>query len=256
MAMADSVRLSKADLHIHTRAGDGLASPKRVLAEGLRRQLQVIAITDHDQLDGARRAADLLATMDRPPIELIIGSEVSTRQGHLLALFIERPLPFFTSVEATIEAIKAQNGLVVIPHPLGRLAPSLSRRRIVALLEKGYPIDGIELYNPSPGNRAARARATALNQTWGLAATGGSDAHFWQHIGAAYTLFPGHTAADLRQAILSRQTQAGGMESSPEHVPWAAVVGQTVWSLFVDTPRKLLHRAHADSTIASGRRST
>jgi len=237
--------LSRADLHIHTSAGDGIASPQRVLAVALQRHLQVIAITDHDQLDGARRAAELLA-MGTAALELIIGCEVTTRQGHLLALFIERQLPFFKRVEDTIDAIKAQSGLVVVPHPLGRLVPSLSAKKIAELVAKGYPIDGIELYNPSPANRAHRAQVNALNHTWGLAAIGGSDAHFWQHVGAAYTLFPGHTAADLRRAILSRHTWVGGMESPPARLPAIALVAQGVWSLFVDPPRKLLHRARAD----------
>jgi hypothetical protein len=80
----------------------------------------------------------------------------------------------------------------------------------------------------------------AANQQWHCAETGGSDAHFWQHIGAAYTLFPGSTAEDLRQGILARSTRAGGQETPPEHLPAATYVAQCAWSWFVDPPRRVM----------------
>jgi predicted metal-dependent phosphoesterase TrpH len=239
-------RMGHADLHMHTNLGDGTASPARVLHEAHRRGLDVIALTDHDHLEGAKRVDELLrrehlaseGAAERR-IEMIWGCEVTTRDGHLLGLFISQPVKMLQRAEATIEAIKAQGGLVVVPHPMGRLVPSLSRRRIEELLARGYAIDGIELYNPSPANAGVRAEVCRLNETWGLAATGGSDAHFWQHIGAAYTLFPGCTADDLRRAILEHTTRAGGQEQPPERLPVAAYVLQCGWSWFVDPPRKI-----------------
>lgn len=88
---------------------------------------------------------------------MITGVEVSTRQGHLIGLFVTRAPGPGRPVEESIDAIKQQGGLVIVPHPLGRLVPSLSRRRIDSLLAAGYAIDGIEMYNPSPANAAQRA---------------------------------------------------------------------------------------------------
>src|SRR5437660_4373912 len=173
---------SRADIHMHTNLGDGWASPARVIEEATRKGLRLIAITDHDHLEGAKRVEELLARQNNA-LQLITGVEVSTRQGHLLGLFVKKAPKAMRSVEESIEAIKEQGGLVIVPHPLGRLVPSLSRARIDALLEKGYPIDGIEIYNPSPANASMRPVVRAANQQWGLAETGGSDAHFWQHIG-------------------------------------------------------------------------
>jgi hypothetical protein len=237
-------RLGRADLHLHTNLGDGTASPARVLGEARRRGLDVIAVTDHDHLEGAKRVADLLARESADeqaahPIHLIWGSEVTTREGHFIGLFLREPVKMLRRVEETIEAIAAQGGLCIVPHPLGRLVPSLSRRKIDELLERGYPLDGIELYNPSPANRAARAEVRRLNEQWGLAAVGGSDAHFWQHIGAAYTTFAGRTPDDLRAALTARATHEGGQETPPEHLPAAAYVAQCAWSWFVDPPRKV-----------------
>ncbi len=236
------VPLGRADIHMHTNLGDGTASPARVLAEAERRGLDVIAITDHDHLEGARRVQDLLAASGKP-IQMITGIEVTTRQGHLLGLFVQKPLKMLRSVEWSIEAIKEQGGLVVIPHPMGRLVPSLSRRKIDELLSRGFAIDAIETYNPSPANRSQRQEVLRLNQAeWNLAETGGSDAHFWQHIGSAYTTFSGRGIEDFRAALLAKTTKAGGQEQPPERLPVAALVGQCAWAWFVDPPRKIVRR--------------
>jgi predicted metal-dependent phosphoesterase TrpH len=229
---------SRADIHMHTNLGDGWASPAQIIKIALERGLRLIAITDHDHGEGARRVADLLAQQE-VPLQMITGVEVSTRQGHLLGLFIQKAPRAMRSVEESIDAIKEQGGLVVIPHPLGRLVPSLSRARIDELLKNGFPIDGIEIYNPSPANDSMRLAVRRANQQWHLAETGGSDAHFWQHIGSAYTLFPGSTPDDLHRAILERTASPGGQELPPVRLSPAAYVAQCAWSWFVDPPRRI-----------------
>ncbi len=233
----------RADLHMHTNLGDGTASPERVVREARRRGLDVIAVTDHDHMEGAKRVADVLAReaeeSGQPPIQMVWGCEVTTRQGHFLGLFMREPVKMLRHVEDTIDAIKSQGGLCVVPHPMGRLVPSLSRRKIEELLSRGFALDGIELYNPSPANAHARADVRHMNGEWRLAPVGGSDAHFWQHIGAAYTLFPGRTPENLRRAIVAGTTREGGQDTPPERLPVAAYVLQCGWSWFVDPPRKV-----------------
>lgn len=230
---------SRADIHMHTNLGDGWASPARVIEESTRRGLRLIAITDHDHIEGAKRVEELLAQQNST-LQIVTGVEVSTRQGHLLGLFVKKAPKALRSVEESIEAIKEQGGLVIVPHPFGRLVPSLSRAKIDALLEKGYTIDGIEIYNPSPANASMRSAVRAANQQWGLAETGGSDAHFWQHIGSAYTLFPGSNSEDLRRAILERNARSGGQELPPVRLSAGAYVAQCAWSWFVDPPRRII----------------
>ncbi|MDG4825390.1 PHP domain-containing protein [Asanoa sp. WMMD1127] len=234
----------RADLHAHTNLGDGWISPARLVREATRNGLSVIAVTDHDHVEGAKRVAEILAAQESG-LQLVSGVEVSTRGGHLIGLFVERaPRPMRT-VEESIDAIKEQGGLVVVPHPMGRLVPSLGRRRIDALLAAGYGIDGIEIYNPSPANAGRRDAVRQANAEWGLAEIGASDAHFWQHIGAGYTRFPGGTPADLRQAILDRAVGAGGQERPPARLNPASYVAQCAWSWFVDPPHRLLRRRRA-----------
>lgn len=239
-----SIPYSRADIHMHTNLGDGWASPARVIEEATRRHLALIAVTDHDHLEGAKRVEELLHRQ-QSPLQMITGVEVSTRQGHLLGLFVQKAPKPGRPVEESIEAIKAQGGLVIVPHPLGRLVPSLSRAKIDALLAKGYPLDGIEIYNPSPANASMRATVRTANADWHLAEIGGSDAHFWQHIGAAYTLFSGSTPQDLRQAIVERTVRAGGQEQPPARLSPGIYVAQCAWSWFVDPPRRIMRRRRA-----------
>lgn len=238
MSLTTPAGYSRADIHMHTNLGDGWSSPAKVIEEATRKGLRLIAVTDHDHTEGAKRVAELLE-QQQSTLQMITGVEVSTRQGHLLGLFIKKAPRAMRSVEESIEAIKEQGGLVVVPHPLGRLVPSLSRAKIDELLNKGYEIDGIEMYNPTPANASMRPVVRAANREWRLAETGGSDAHFWQHISAAYTLFPGETPDDLREAVLARTTRPGGQELPPAHLPAGVYVAQCAWSWFVDPPRRI-----------------
>ena len=85
-----------------------------------------------------------------------------------------------------------------------------------------------------------RSTVRLANAQWGLAEMGGSDAHFWQHIGAAYTLFPGSSPADLRHAILERTVCPGGQGIPPVRLSPASYVAQCAWSWFVDPPRRIM----------------
>lgn len=230
---------SRADIHMHTNLGDGWASPARVVEEATRQGLHLIAITDHDHIEGAKRVEELIVQQNSP-LKMITGVEVSTRQGHLIGLFVKKAPKALRPVEESIEDIKAQGGIVIVPHPLGRLVPSLSRAKIDALLDKGYAIDGIEMYNPSPANASMRSVVRTANQQWRFAETGGSDAHFWQHIGAAYTLFPGSSPEDLRCAILERSVRPGGHELPPARLSVSVYAAQCAWSWFVDPPRRVM----------------
>lgn len=226
---------------MHTNLGDGWISPARLVQTATLRQLALIAVTDHDHVEGARRVEELLAERNRA-VRMITGVEVSTRHGHLLGLFVRKAPRPLRPAQESIDAIKEQGGLVIVPHPFGRLVPSLSRRRIDSLLAAGYAIDGIETYNPSPANAAQRAAVRSANEEWGLAEIGASDAHFWQHVGAAYTRFPGTTADDLRRAIVERTARAGGQDQRPARLNPGVYVAQCAWSWFVDPPRRIARR--------------
>jgi predicted metal-dependent phosphoesterase TrpH len=204
--------MGKADLHIHTNHGDGLDSVEAILdyVESAT-DLDVIAVTEHDNLAAAHAAREHWAR-GRYRFDLIAGVEVTTLQGHLIALYLEEPVESLRPIEETIDAIHRRGGVSFVPHPFSWLTRSVgaaSFDRVAAQKERGTWFDAIELANESPAARRFQERARALNAArYRLPAVGASDAHFVQAIGSARTLFPGAGAADLRAAIASGATRA------------------------------------------------
>ncbi len=235
--------MARADLHIHSRVSDGMASVEDVIARAEATPgLDLIAITDHEDATGGHRGRELAAKRSSR-VEVIVGAEVTTRHGHLLALFIDHCPRSFRSVERTLEDIHAQGGLAVIPHPLSWLTRSLSRRtidRVVAANEPGVTFDAIETHNPSPAGRLTAARARRLNRRWGLPQTGSSDAHHLPHLGSGWTDFPGSTAEDLRLALAEGRVHARMHRyASLREVGVGQAVLGLAWG-YTATPRKIL----------------
>lgn len=206
-------RLGRADLHIHTRASDGTAGVAEILDAVLARgDLDVIAITDHERIDAALAARAMAA--DRGlPVEVVIGEEVTTRGGHLLALFVEAPIRPLRSLRSTIAAIHDEGGLAVPAHPLvpyPLCAQGWVLRRLLADPDPRFHPDGLETFNPTAAGRYWHGRVVRFAAEHGLAALGNSDAHTIEQIGLCHTTFPGRTANDLRAAILARSTHAHG----------------------------------------------
>jgi predicted metal-dependent phosphoesterase TrpH len=204
-------RWNKADIHIHTNHSDGMAGVRAVLQHVAETDLRVIAITDHDTLVGAYEAREIMAER-RYPFELVLGEEVSTSAGHVLALFIDQPITPGMSVEATIAAIHACGGLAIAAHPYGKFVNSVGRKleRYARGPEPHWRFDGVEAFNASLWNAHDNAAAAAAAASLGLPACGGSDSHSLATIGLGYTLFPGRTAADLRAAIVAGLVRPGG----------------------------------------------
>ena len=237
-------RFSAADLQLHTAHGDGMADARALLDHvELRTDLDVIAVTDHDDIRGALRARELHAQHPYP-FEFVPGIELTTRAGHILGLWVEEPLRPFRPLAESIAAVHRAGGLVVIPHPFSYLTRSVGQRALEQLLAAADPEtlpDGIEIANQTPAGRVTGARARRANrERYHLAETGGSDAHFLEEVGASRTLFVGRTAAELRAAIKARATQ--GVFAYPVSLRAIGVrrlAAQQVRGLAV-TPRKVL----------------
>jgi predicted metal-dependent phosphoesterase TrpH len=235
--------VGKADLHIHTRYGDGMATVPEILAHVERLgDLDVIAVTEHDTLRAGEEARELHARGSYS-FDAICGMEVTTLDGHLLALFIDEPVASFMRMEPTLEAIHKLGGLAVVPHPLSYLTRSASVRvidRVGASNDDAVYFDAIEEYNMSPAGRVTSARARRLNETrFHLAAVGSSDAHFLESIGSAYTLFDGSTAGDLRRSIAAKTTAgAAGRAPRISELGYRNVALQQ-WRGMMATPRNM-----------------
>ncbi|MEX0750525.1 MAG: PHP-associated domain-containing protein, partial [Dehalococcoidia bacterium] len=204
--------------------------------------LDVIAVTEHDTLRAADEARELHARRDYR-FALVMGEEVTTLDGHLLALFIEEPVPSFRRMEPTLEAIHRQGGLAIVPHPLSWLTRSVHARvldRVALTPNGGIHFDGIEEYNLSPAGRVTSARARRLNrERYHLAALGCSDAHFLASVGSAYTRFEGTTAGELRRAIDAKTTEgAAGRAPRMNELGYRNIAVQS-WRGMMATPRNM-----------------
>ncbi len=205
-------RLGRADLHIHTLASDGTAGVVEILDHVERNtELDVIAITDHERIDAAL-AGRAMARDRGLSFEVVVGEEVTTLGGHLLALFIESPIKPFRSMRSTIAAIHDQGGLAIPAHPLvpyPLCAQGFVLRRLLAD-EPRYRPDAIEAFNPTTLGRPWHGRVVRFANEHGLARVGNSDAHSLEAIGIGYTTFAGRNGTDLRAAIAERATQHHG----------------------------------------------
>ena len=212
--MTDSgLRPGRADLHIHTLASDGTAGSEAILdhVEG-RTDLDVIAISDHERIDAALAARSM--ARDRGlRAEVVVGEEVTTLGGHLLALYLDLPIRPYRSLRTTILAVHDAGGLAIPAHPLvpyPLCAQGWMLRRLLDDPDPRARPDGLETFNPTSLGRPWHRRVVAFADEHGLAHVGNSDAHALDAIATGWTTFPGHDAADLRRAIETRTTEHGG----------------------------------------------
>jgi predicted metal-dependent phosphoesterase TrpH len=213
MTMHPSQRPGHADLHVHTLASDGTSSVEEILDHVIRvGLLDIIAIADHERIDAALAARQMVA--DRGlGIDVVVGEEISTRGGHLLGLFLERPVPPLRSLRWSIEAVHDQGGLAIPAHPLvpyPLCAQAFMLRRLLASDDPAVRPDAIETFNPTALGRYRHDRVVAFAAEHDLPQLGNSDAHAAEQVGAGFTTFPGRTVDDLRAAILARTTRHHG----------------------------------------------
>ena len=200
------------DLHCHTRASfDCLSSPASVVRAAASRGLTHLAITDHETVAGALEARDI-AREHAPELTVLVGEEVRTREGDLIAMFIERAVPRGMSAAETIAAIREQGGLVGVPHPFDRYRGSLLRALEGSPFEA--PVDWIEIHNARVMVGDGNAQAAAYAADRGLPGVAVSDAHSVLEVGVAYTALDGDpSTADGLLAALPTAELIGGRAS-------------------------------------------
>jgi hypothetical protein len=200
-----------ADLHLHTiYSYDGTAPLSAVLTRAKQLGLDVIAITDHDEIKGALKAMILAPQYG---VEVIPAIEITTADGDLLALFITEKVDAGLSLIETVLRVRELGGVCIAPHPMagGMGMKSLSGRTILKALRNPLVADtliGIETYNGTAIDRISNHYANILASRLHIAKTGSSDAHTIDTIGFGVTEFEGHTAADLVSALRNKTTKA------------------------------------------------
>ena len=207
----------KIDLHVHTcYSYDGLITPRQLITYSKKRGLDGVAVTDHDTIHGALKLAN------RREIVVIPGVEVSSFQGHVLALNVTELIPSKLSMLETVEKIHELGGVAVAAHP------SVMIKGLRIRLSEGLGFDAVEVINSAA---FPFFLSTCLNRKMavnlGLPQTGGSDAHYALEIGSAYTLIDADSEVDdIVEAIRKGKTTAFG-----KAIPWKIRLEKEVLSL-------------------------
>ena len=184
-----------AELHCHTcYSKDSLMLPGRLIRVARQHGLQRLAVTDHNALDGALRAAEM------DPELIVPGEEIMTTGGELLAYYVRELVPPGLSPEKTIEILRQQSAVVCVAHPFDALRAGHWDE---AELREILPVvDAIEVFNARVAAPAQNRRAAELAAAAGKPGIAGSDAHAYLEVGRAATLLPAfHDAAGLRSAL-------------------------------------------------------
>jgi predicted metal-dependent phosphoesterase TrpH len=187
------------EFHCHTSASkDSLTRPETLLEACRRKGIERVVVTDHNTIQGALRAKEI------DPQRVIVGEEIMTTKGELLAAFVMEEVPPGLSPEETITRLREQGAFISVSHPFDRLRKGAWK--LPDLLAIKDQVDAIEIFNARcmwPGfNHQARDFAVQHD----LIGTAGSDAHTTYELGAATMLLPEFSDTDsLRQAL--RQVQ-------------------------------------------------
>jgi predicted metal-dependent phosphoesterase TrpH/glycosyltransferase involved in cell wall biosynthesis len=169
------------DLHMHTDHSSDCATPAATLLEAAKAAgLGAIAITDHNEVSGAHEARALAEEMGG--IKVIVAEEVKTAdQGEVIGLFIEEKIPRGMTLQETIAAIRAQGGLVYVPHPFDRMHAVPDYEHLLDVVED---VDAIEVFNPRVAFSAFNEEAARFAQKYRIVAGAGSDSHVAAGLGS------------------------------------------------------------------------
>ncbi len=173
--------LIEVDLHMHTDHSTDCATPVEVLLQTARdRGLGAIAITDHNEVSGALEARRIAAEMG--DIKVIVAEEVKTaEQGEVIGLFLEEKIPKGLTMAETIAAIRAQDGLVYVPHPFDRFHSVPDYEHLIDIVEE---VDILEVFNPRVAVTAFNEEAERFARKYRIVPGAGSDSHVAQGLGS------------------------------------------------------------------------
>jgi predicted metal-dependent phosphoesterase TrpH len=202
----------KVDMHTHSEYSPDSRTPLASQAAAVRAAgLDVVCATDHNTIEGALRLRELA-----DGFRVIVGEEVSSRDGEIIGLFLDKPVPRGLSAEETIARIRDQGGLVSVPHPFSRNRRFHLRRSV---LERVWTdIDCIEVFNAREAFTQDNVRAAAFANEKGLPGAVGSDAHRASEIGRAWVEVEEFAGRDDFIAALREGSIIGKLTGNYIHV--------------------------------------
>jgi predicted metal-dependent phosphoesterase TrpH len=164
-------------------SGDSTTTPDELEQAVVESGIDVLCITDHNAVVGALELAGRL------PCRVVVGEELRTHAGEIIGLFLSERVPFGVSPREAAERIRAQDGVVYVPHPFDPMRRNLAEPALLELTAAGL-IDAVEVLNAKTSLRSLNERAAQFAAAHGLAAGAGSDAHVPDALGSAYVEMP------------------------------------------------------------------
>lgn len=192
----------KVDLHSHTiYSRDCLTPPEALIARARARGLDKIAVTEHNNLAGA------LAAKALAPDLVIVGEEIKTTHGEIIAYFVKECVPKGLSPQETVARLREQGAFISIPHPLDSLRSSaMGRENVLQILDQ---VDALEIRNARCVRPADNIAAVEMAAAHGKLITAGSDAHTLFEVGRCTLQMPPFedNAESFRAALAQAQPQ-------------------------------------------------
>ena len=183
------------EFHCHTQASkDSLTRPADLVATARRKGIDRVVVTDHNSIAGAREAQAIDSEL------IIIGEEIMTTKGEILAAFVQEEIPAYLTPMETIRRLKEQGAFISVSHPFDEMRKGGWKEN--DLLEILPFVDAIEVYNSRCMLPRFNRRAELFAHEYNIAGTVGSDAHAAFEVGRSLLLLDQFTGPEgMRQVI-------------------------------------------------------
>jgi len=191
----------RVEFHCHTiYSKDSLLSPEALLETCQKKGIDRVVITDHNTIAGGVHAAAI------DPSRAIIGEEIKTQEGELLAFFVQEEIPPGLAPMEAINRLREQGAFISVSHPFDVMRNG--HWQIEALLEVLPHVDAIETFNARCMQADYNHQANEFARQHNLTGTVGSDAHAAFELGRATMLLPDfHDAQSLQRSLQEAQAQ-------------------------------------------------
>jgi predicted metal-dependent phosphoesterase TrpH len=236
--------LAFADFHIHNRfSRDSILSEDKFIRVALERGLTHVAITNHNNVEGAIAVRDRAAALGvDEQLTVILGEEVSTSDGEVVGVFLQRTIPRGLTAEQTADEIHAQGGLVSIPHPFDPFRASHIKAEPLERLAAAGKVDMIEVFNSRVTfgrHNEQAAEFAARHRIPGIAC---SDSHSAFEVAMSFNALPAFTTADELREGLAENEWHGSRSTVLIHLT-------TRWAVWSNIVRGWLGRGTATAPV-------